>query len=525
MAPITETPEWKMLLAHRDEIEPLTLSDHFNADAGRFETLSFEVDGLVLDLSKNRLNAKTVELLVALADAAGLETRRDSLFAGDNINETEARQALHPALRDRSELTGGGVSANAAQEAARQKAFVDAVRDGQESGATSQKFTDVLSIGIGGSHLGPMMVARALRHGDQADPAVHFVANMDGIDISETLGKLDPATTMVVVISKTFTTPETVKNAETARDWITKNLGADGVASHFVGVSADIGAVERFGIPAARTFPIWDWVGGRYSLWSAVGLSAALALGWTAFDEMNNGAHAMDQHFTQQPSSRNLPVLLGLADLWNVSFLGYDARAVLPYDHRLTDLPAYLQQLEMESNGKGVDLDGRPVPASSPVVFGGPGTITQHSFHQMLHQGPQPVPAEFIGIARTGHDLPDRQDALIANMLAQAEALAFGADGNGDPHRACPGNRPSTTILMDGLTPDRLGKLVSLYEHKVFVQGVVWGINSFDQFGVELGKRLAARLTGDMTAAEISQNYDASTVGLLRRYRAWRDKE
>jgi len=516
MIPITDTPAWKALEAHRREIDGLGLKDLFAADPDRFQSLSFDLPGLVLDVSKNRLTAETLALLMNLADAAGVESWRERLFSGETVNATEGRAVLHPALRDTSGLVAADVADDVAAVDARLEALVGEVRAGP--------VTDVINIGIGGSHLGPQLATRALAGGIDG-PHVHYVANIDGCDLEPLLHRLDPATTLVLVASKTFTTAETMANAATARDWIAARLGEDAVADHFATLSTNTDAVTDFGISESSMFPFWDWVGGRFSLWSAIGLSTALAIGWEGFTEMRAGAHDMDRHFIEAPLARNLPVVLALVGVWNVNFQGHGARAVVPYDERLADLPAFLQQLEMESNGKAVTRDGAPVStATAPVVFGLTGTGAQHAFHQLLHQGPNPIPVDFIAAARPGHGIAGRHDALIANMLAQAEALAFGTDGEADSHRVCPGDRPSTTILMDALGPHRLGLLLALFEHKVFVEGVIWGINSFDQFGVELGKKLAGPLSRDTAGGAVAGDYDSSTAGLLSRYRTWRDE-
>jgi len=522
MTRITETSVWQALIAHRDNTQSRTIAELFAAEPRRFGALSRRHDGLLLDLSKNRIDEATLARLLDLADTAGVAKARDQMFAGEAINTSEDRPVLHVALRDRAKLAGGAKTQDVNAARTRMADFVAAVRGGQETGATDQAFTDVVSLAIGGSHLGPLLAATALAKGP--GPRVHFVANVDGTDLSAVLNGLDPATTLFLVGSKSFTTQETMTNAKTARAWVQAGLGADAVPRHFAAMTAAPDVAAEFGISQARVFPFWDWVGGRFSLWSAVGLPAALAMGWDGFDEMSAGAHAMDGHFKTAPLADNLPVLLALAGIWNNNFENLAAHAVVPYDERLRHLPALVQQLEMESNGKSVDLDGQPVATpTAPAVFGMTGTNAQHSFHQWLHQGLRNAAVDFIAAARPGHDLDGHHDKLIANMLAQAEALAFGTDGGGDPHKACPGNRPSTTILIERLDARRLGMLIALYEHKVFVQGVIWGINSFDQFGVELGKQLAARLLPDLAATETPATYDSSTAGLIGAYRAWRD--
>ncbi|MEK9723032.1 MAG: glucose-6-phosphate isomerase [Rhodospirillaceae bacterium] len=513
MTRATTSAAWQALAAHRDAIAGVTVADRLAAEPDRFAAFAHELGGLLLDLSKTRIGADTLDLLVDLARAADVEGACARMLAGAVVNPTEGRAALHTALRDRSGLTGGGAAAEAEATRQRMADVVRALRGGET--------TDVVAIGIGGSYLGPLLVARALADGN--GPAVHFVANVDGHDLAGVLDAVPPETTEFLVASKTFTTQETLTNAETAKAWLIDRLGADAVAGRFAAMTANLGAAAAFGIPADRVFPIWDWVGGRFSLWSAVGLPAAVALGWRRFEALLDGAHAMDRHFAEAPLAENLPVLAALAGIWHIDFEDLGALAVVPYDERLALLPAYLQQLEMESNGKAVGLDGEPLTAApAPVVFGEPGTNAQHSFHQWLHQGPRAAAVDFIAAARPGHGLGGHHDTLLANMLAQSEALAFGTEGDGHPHRACPGNRPSATILLEELDARRLGMLIALYEHKVFVQGVIWGLNSFDQFGVELGKRLAKRLL-PAVAGNAAADVDSSTAGLLARLRAWRD--
>ncbi len=509
MSDITKTDAWSRLEAHCEAVAPMTLSDMFAADAARAGGLSWEEDGLSVDLSRQRLTAVTLELLVDIARAADVEGRRDAMFAGQAINTTENRAVSHVALRDES-----------TDQHLAMTAFADAVRAGAETGSTGLPFRDVVNIGIGGSHQGPLAATTALGNGSEM-PNVHYVANVDGTDLSTALHGLDPAATLFLVASKTFTTAETMANAKSARAWLVNALGEDAVAEHFCALSTNIAAAAEFGIPSTRMFPFADGVGGRFSLWSSIGLSTALAIGGEGFENLLAGARAMDRHFADQPLSENLPVLLALTDLWNRIFLELPVRAVLPYDERLRHLPAHLQQLEMESNGKGVTLAGDVVsgpPAS--VIFGATGTNGQHSFHQLLHQGPALVAAEFIAVAEPGHDLAGHHDMLLANMLAQAEALANGTSDPATPHHHCPGNRPSTVILLRTLDPFRLGQLLALYEHKVLVEGVIWNINSFDQFGVELGKVLAgpllSALKGDGTPD------DPATAAAVAKLRAWR---
>jgi len=526
MTRITDSAAWQALATHYDDTVAMTLADMFRSDAARFATLSREHGGLLLDLSRNRLSGDTLGRLLDLARAADVESWRRRLFSGETVNATEDRAALHTALRDPRGFFGAPVTNDIVATQGRLASFTAAVRDGTEGGVGGQPFRDVVALGIGGSHLGPLVAASAL--GDGAGPQVHFVANVDGHALDAVLRAVDPATTLFVVGSKTFTTQETMTNAATAAAWLTAAIGDEAVQSHVAALTARPDRALEFGLREARIFPFWDWVGGRFSLWSAAGLPAAIAMGWTAFDEMCAGAHDMDRHFVDAPLEDNLPVLLALAGIWNVNFENLGAHAVVPYDERLRHLPAFLQQLEMESNGKGVSRTGEVLEAAvAPVVFGMAGTNAQHTFHQWLHQGPRQAAVDFIAAARPAHDLAGHHDKLIANMLAQAEALAFGTDGEGDPHKACPGNRPSTTILVEQLDGRRLGMLIALYEHKVFVQGVIWGLNSFDQFGVELGKDLAARLLpaaqGGEMGNETGDDLDSSTAGLLAQFHTWRD--
>jgi glucose-6-phosphate isomerase len=522
------------------EMRDIGLRELFRTDPGRFEALSFTLDDLMLDLSKVHWTCEILNELADFARSRGLEERRAAMFAGHPINATEKRAVLHVALRDRSggqvTVEGTDVMPGVRETLERMAHFADDLRDGEITGHTGQRFTDVVNIGIGGSDLGPAMVTQALS--PYADgPKLHYVSNVDGAHIADTLKELDPATTLFIVASKTFTTIETMTNAATARRWIADALGEDAVGAHFAAVSTALDKVAAFGIDETRIFGFWDWVGGRYSVWSAIGLPVMIAVGPQDFYALLDGAHAMDTHFREAPLEENLPVLLGLAGIWHRNALGHASRAVLPYDHRLARLPAYLQQLDMESNGKSVTLDGEPVTGETgPIVWGEPGTNGQHAFYQLLHQGTTVVPCEFIVAAR-GHeeDLAHHHSLLIANCLAQSEALMNGrtpeearalleAEGHDAqtvrrlvPHKTFPGNRPSITIVHDRLTPFALGRLIALYEHRVFVEGTIWGINSFDQWGVELGKVLAAELLPMVEGREKASGRDSSTTGLLRR--------
>ncbi|MDP9091540.1 MAG: glucose-6-phosphate isomerase [Actinomycetota bacterium] len=532
-------PAWLALTEHHDEIGRRHLRELFASDPQRGEHLTAEAAGIFLDYSKNRVTAETISLLMDLAGESGLAERIHAMFAGERINVTEDRAVLHVALRapkgERINVDGIDVVSAVREVLGRMGEFADKVRHRQWLGYTGEPIRNIVNIGIGGSDLGPVMAYEALRHYSDRELTFRFVSNVDGTDFAEATRDLDPAQTLFVVSSKTFTTLETMTNAATARDWI---LGAFGdrsaIARHFVAVSTNAEAVEAFGIDIMNMFGFWDWVGGRYSMDSAIGLSTMIAIGPVAFDEMLAGFHAMDEHFRTAPFEQNLPVLLGMLTVWYVNFFGVQTQAVLPYEQYLKRFPAYLQQLTMESNGKHVTLDGKPVDyATGPVYWGEPGTNGQHSFYQLIHQGTELVPADFIGFMHSLNPLGVHHDLLNANVFAQTEALAFGktatevaAEGSPQwlvPHRVFDGNRPSNTLLLDRLTPRALGTLVALYEHSVFVQGTVWNINSFDQWGVELGKVLAKKVAAELTAeSEPHLTHDSSTNALIRRYRAGR---
>ncbi len=535
---------WAALAEHRAQIADLHVRDLFAADPARARRFTLRLDGLVLDYSKNRIVDRTMTLLRDLARAADVAGAAARMFAGERINTTENRAVLHVALRNRANtpipVDGHDVMPQVNAVLARMRDFVGRVRAGTWLGATGQRIGAVVNIGIGGSDLGPRMAVEALGPYRSPDIASHFVSNVDGADILRTLAGLDPARTLFVVASKTFTTQETMANARTARAWIADRLGEAAVARHFVAVSTNARAVAAFGIDAANMFEFWDWVGGRFSLWSAIGLPIALAVGMDRFEEMLDGAHAMDRHFRDAPLEANLPATLALIGIWNRNLLGMASHAVLPYDQGLARFPAFLQQAEMESNGKSVARDGRPVAhPTAPVVFGEPGTNGQHAFYQLLHQGTEIVPADFIAPARSHYATGRHHAMLLANFLAQTEALMRGKTaaevraelaGQGlsgaaleaaVPHRAFPGNRPTNTILVRRLDPRTLGMLVALYEHKIFVQGQIWGINSFDQWGVELGKQLADRILPELEGEAPPGDHDASTLALLAQARAW----
>jgi len=539
------TPAWQALADHLEELRPRTLSELFEADPDRGRDLTVTAGDLYIDYSKHRVTRETLELLLDLARERRVEQRRDAMFAGAHINTTEDRPVLHTALRlpagAELRVDGQDVPADVHGVLDRMAEFADRVRDGRWTGATGHQIRTVVNIGIGGSDLGPAMAARALRHYCDG-PQTVFVSNVDPADLTSALAELDPATTLVVVVSKTFTTLETMTNAAAARAWIVDALGEAAVPHHFVAVSADTARAAEFGIESQNVFGFWDWVGGRYSVGSAVGLSLMLAIGAERFREFLAGMYAVDEHFRTAPAHANAPVLLGMLGVWYASFFRADSRAVLPYSHDLARLPAYLQQLSMESNGKSVHLDGSPVAApTGEIIWGEPGTNGQHAFHQLLHQGTRLVPVDFIGFVDPTDDLPSldgrgtMHDVLLANLLAQAKVMAFGRSAedvarDGTPealvgHTTMPGNQPSTTILGPRLTPATLGQLIALYEHQVFVQGVVWNINSFDQWGVELGKASALELTGALVDPDTpSSTGDSSTDGLVARIRHGRPR-
>jgi glucose-6-phosphate isomerase len=532
---IDQTSEWEALEQHHQAVRDTHLRELFAADPGRGETMTCEAGDLYLDWSKHRVTGETVGLLVALAERAGLRRRIDAMFAGERINVTENRAVLHVALRAPEGSTilldGHNVVDDVHEVLRRMRGFADEIRSGRWLGHTGRRIRNVVNLGIGGSDLGPAMAYEALRPYSDRSMTFRFVSNVDGADIAEATRDLDPAETLFIVCSKTFTTIETLTNARTARAWLLDALGDQAAVSrHFVAVSTNAEKVAEFGIDPANMFGFWDWVGGRYSYPSAIGLSLMVAIGPDRFDELLAGFHLMDEHFRTTPFERNLPVLLGLLGVWYSNFFGAETHAVLPYSQYLQRFPAYLQQLDMESNGKSVTLQGTPVRVDTgPVVWGQPGTNGQHAFYQLIHQGTRLVPSDFIGICRPAEVVGDHQDLLMANFLAQTEALAFGktteevlAEGVAPelaPHRTFPGNRPTSTILAPELSPSVLGQLTALYEHKVFTQGVVWNINSFDQWGVELGKVLATRIAAELDpAAGDDLGHDSSTNALIRRY-------
>lgn len=537
-------PAWKRLEIHFSEMRSLHMRDQFAADPNRFRSFSVRWNGFLFDFSKNRITSQTLSLLMDLARETSVEKQRDAMFSGERINTTENRAVLHTALRNRSErpvfVDGHDVMPEIRAVLTKMRTFTDKVRSGQWTGYSGRPVTDVVNIGIGGSDLGPLMAVRALAHYGTPDLRVHFVSNVDGTHLVETLKNLDPATTLFVIASKTFTTQETLTNARSARAWLqdaTKDETA--VARHFIALSTNREQVSDFGIDPENMFGFWDWVGGRYSLWSAIGMSIALAVGMDRFEELLAGGFAADEHFRTAPLEQNIPVLMAMLGIWYRNFFGAVTHAVLPYDQYLDRFPAYLQQGDMESNGKFRTLGGTRVDYSTgPIIWGEPGTNGQHAFFQLLHQGTELVPADFIAPARSLNTMGEHHTILLANFLAQTEALMGGRTeaqakrellaGGADPdkaarlapHKTFEGNRPSNTILFKELTPTTLGSLIALYEHKIFVQGTVWGINSFDQMGVELGKQLASAILPELRGEKHGE-HDCSTAGLIKACRQW----
>jgi len=540
--PATSAAAWQALTEHHAQVGGLTIRELFAAEPGRATRLGLDAAGIHADLSKHRATDETLRLLVELAEERGLPQRIDAMFSGARINVTENRSVLHGALRyPRGEslvVDGVDVVVEVQDVLDRMAAFADRVRGDEWLGSTGRPIRAVVNIGIGGSDLGPVMAYKALRHQSRRDIEFRFVSNVDGTDVVEATRDLDPAETLFIVSSKTFTTQETMTNAFTARGWLVSGLGPDAdVSKHFVAVSTNAAEVEKFGIDTANMFGFWEWVGGRYSMDSAIGLSLMLAIGPDAFRDLLAGFHAVDEHLRHSDLDRNLPVLMGLLGVWYRDFFDAQTHVVLPYEQYLERFPAYLQQLTMESNGKSVTLEGAPVGVDTGAIWWGePGTNGQHSFYQLLHQGTSLVPADFILFAQPINGVGDHHDKLISNCLAQAHVLAFGrtaeevaADGVADwlvPHKVMPGNRPSTTLMLDRLTPYALGSLVALYEHVVLTQGVVWGVNSFDQWGVELGKVMAGQLLPALTSADVPDlgHFDPSTAALALRYRSLRGR-
>jgi glucose-6-phosphate isomerase len=550
MTSLVNSPAWISLRHHHERIASLHMRDMFAQDPGRFSRLSLEACGLFVDVSKHRIVDETLSLLVKLARERHVEAWRERMFAGEPINTTENRGVLHVALRNRSErpvhYQGIDVMPDVRAVLASMRNFTKRVRNGAWVGHTGKTIAHIVNLGIGGSDLGPLMVCEALKPFCKRDFSVHFVSNVDGTHIAETLRQVDPERTLFIVASKTFTTQETLTNARTARAWLIAQPGFNesAVAKHFVALSTNQAAVEAFGIHPSNMFPFWDWVGGRYSLWSAIGLSIALMIGMDGFEELLEGAYAMDEHFRAAPLERNVPVVLAMLGVWYANFFGAESHAVLPYDQYLARLPAYLQQADMESNGKRVDREGHVIDAytTGPILWGEPGTNAQHAFYQLIHQGTRLVPCDFIAPMMSHNALGEHHDMLLANFLAQTEALMRGkteAEARAEleamsmdtarvetltPHRAFPGNRPTTTILLERITPRTLGSLLACYEHKIFVQGIVWNINSFDQWGVELGKQLASKILPELQSTSPVSTHDASTRGLIDRIRAARGR-
>ena len=547
MADLTSSPAWRALQSHRETWRGLGMRRLFAEDPDRFGRFSLRLDDLLFDYSKHLVTAETMDLLWGLADQADLQGAIEALFSGRTVNGTEGRAALHTALRAAPgtvvHVDGVDIVPEVHRVLDRMRRFVERVHSGEWRGHTGARIEHIVHIGIGGSDLGPAMVTEALAHFAVPGLRLHFVSNVDGTQIATTLAGLDPASTLVLVASKTFTTQETLTNARTARAWLVEGLGTEAaVPRHFAAMSTHGRAVAEFGIDLECMFPFWDWVGGRYSLWSAIGLPVALALGWTHFESLLAGAREVDAHFRSEPWPRNIPVTMGLLGAWYTNFWGAESHAVLPYDQYLRRLPAWLQQVDMESNGKSVDRAGRAITdyRTGPIVWGAPGTDSQHSFFQLLHQGTRLVPADFIAPARSLHPVGDHHRILLANLLAQTEALMTGRTleearhelaSSGlepdevdrlAPHRVFEGNRPTSTIIFPILDPRALGRLLALYEHKVYVQGVLWNINSFDQWGVELGKQLARRILPALDAADAPSGHDASTLGLMAALRTMR---
>jgi len=539
MSKLTKNPAWKALQEHFEQVKDLHMRDLFAADTGRFEKFSLRYNDILLDYSKNRIGEETLPLLIDLAEQSDLPAWIERMYSGERINFTEQRAVLHTALRNRSNtpvyVDGVDVMPEVNRVLEKMRRFTDNVRSGEWKGYSAKSITDVVNIGIGGSDLGPVMVTEAMKpYGYRLN--VHFVSNVDGSHILDTLAKLNPETTLFLVASKTFTTQETMTNARQARRWLLASASDRRVvAKHFVALSTNRVAVQAFGINPDNMFEFWDWVGGRYSLWSAIGLSIALYIGMDNFEELLAGAHDMDQHFRSAPLPQNMPVILALLGIWQRNFFAADSHAILPYDQHLHRLPAYLQQADMESNGKRVERDGDRVEyATGPIIWGEPGTNGQHAFFQLIHQGTEPIPADFLMAVNAHHSIPDQQKILFSNYLAQTEALMRGkteaearaeleAEGLSEqrirellPHKVFPGNKPTNSLLYPKLTPSILGMLIALYEHKIFVQGIIWQINSFDQWGVELGKQLATVIQKELDSQAITQDHDSSTLGMLR---------
>ena len=520
---LTDSPAWTALRRHHDQMRAVHLRDLFARDPSRFEKFTLRLGDLLVDVSKHRITEETLRLLYALARQQEVQQWRDRMFAGDKINVTEKRAVLHVALRNRSNrpvlVDGKDVMPEVNGVLARMRSFTERLRSGEWRGHTGERITDVVNIGIGGSDLGPVMATEALRPYWSSLKA-HFVSNVDSTHLAEAVRELDPARTLFIVASKTFTTQETLMNARSARAWLLQRLPEAAVPKHFVAVSTNAAEVAMFGIDTANMFGFWDWVGGRYSMWSAIGLSIACVIGMDRFEEMLAGAHEMDEHFRTARLEENIPTILALLGVWYANFFGAETHAILPYDQYLHRFPAYFQQGDMESNGKSVDRSGQRVDYSTgPIVWGEPGTNGQHAFYQLIHQGTRLIPCDFIATVRSHNPMNEHHDVLLANFFAQTEALMNGLPDAPEPHRRFEGNRPTTSILFDELTPFTLGRLVAMYEHKIFVQGIIWNINSFDQWGVELGKQLAKKIEPELREPGAVSSHDASTNGLINHYK------
>jgi glucose-6-phosphate isomerase len=550
MSTLTNSPAWQALSKHKDAMSAVHMRDLFAKDPGRFERMSLEANGVFVDYSKHRATDETMKLLFALARQADVESWRDKMFAGAKINGTEGRAVLHVALRNRSNkpilVDGKDVMPEVNAVLAKMRDFTERLRGGAWKGHTGKTITDVVNIGIGGSDLGPVMATEALRPYWKADMRVHFVSNVDGTHMVETLKRVDPERTLFIVASKTFTTQETLTNAKTARAWLLEKLkaGQEAVAKHFVALSTNAKEVSAFGIDTANMFEFWDWVGGRYSLWSAIGLPIACVIGMDNFEELLAGGHAMDQHFQTAPLEKNIPAIMGMLGVWYSNFFGAETHAILPYDQYLHRFAAYFQQGDMESNGKSVDRSGNRIEdySTGPIIWGEPGTNGQHAFYQLIHQGTRIIPCDFLAPVQTHNKVGAHHDILLANFFAQTEALMRGktpdearAELEGQklpaarvdelvPHKTFLGNRPTTSIMVQEITPKTLGALVAMYEHKIFVQGIVWNIYSFDQWGVELGKQLASKILPELEGPGTVTSHDASTNGLINRYKTNRKR-
>jgi glucose-6-phosphate isomerase len=542
MSQLTQSPAWKALEAHQKIMAQRHMRELFEKDPQRFEKFSLHLNGILLDYSKNLITEETVQHLLALAEQAGVKRWVERMFSGEKINTSENRAVLHTALRNPSQkplnLDGKNIMREVQRNLEHMRRFSDAVRSGNAKGHSGKPFTDVVNIGIGGSYLGPLMASEALKPHSSPSLRLHFVSNVDGTHLAETIKSLNPETTLFIIASKSFATQETLLNANSARQWLLAHLPSEAVAKHFAAISASPEEAVKFGIPVNHVFEMWNWVGGRYSLWSAIGLPVAISIGMDNFNELLAGANLMDEHFLSAPLARNMPVILALLGIWYNNFFGAETYAVLPYDQYLRYLPVYLQQLEMESNGKRVNRAGEPVDyATAPVIWGEAGTNGQHTFYQLMYQGTRLIPADFLAACETHNPLNEHHAVLLSHFFAQSEALMqgrteseikadIGAQGvTGEKseqwakHETFPGNQPSNSILFKKLDPKTLGSLIALYEHKVFVEGVIWNINSFDQWGVEVGKRLAARIRSELSSSGTTGSHDASTNGLINYYK------